>query len=211
MERSTIRFHPRPVIFGGFVTFSTASTPRIDPEFSEDEFDHLFRDEVVPDAILRAADLLETEVLGICHCDIIHCTEESRVHLRRDVDAIFAIKAPDQPIQTEKFTRASMSGLAEKVRKPRQAPAEPYRRGPRPPKKDKDAPRTSAKPTQDTRQQNLTLADWLRVYAYVDEHPRMTQQAVVNYFKTLHKNFNIKLTVVAQSTTATNGLGTKLV
>jgi hypothetical protein len=102
------------------------------------------------------------------------------------VDAIFAIKAPDQPIQTEKFTRASMSGLAEKVRKPRQAPAEPYRRGPRPPKKDKDAPRTSAKPTQDTRRQNLTLADWLRVYAYIDEHPWMTQQAVVNYFKTLH-------------------------
>lgn len=79
-----------------------------------------------------------------------------------------------------------MSGLAEKVRKPRPAPAEPYCRSPRPPKKDKDTPRTSAKPTQNTRWQNLTLADWLRVYAYVDEHPRMGQQAVVNYFKDLH-------------------------
>ncbi|KAJ7701618.1 hypothetical protein B0H14DRAFT_759394 [Mycena olivaceomarginata] len=38
----------------------------MDPEFSEDEFDRLLRDEAVPDAILRAADLLETEALGIC-------------------------------------------------------------------------------------------------------------------------------------------------
>ncbi|KAJ7693253.1 hypothetical protein B0H14DRAFT_3045604, partial [Mycena olivaceomarginata] len=38
----------------------------MDPGFSEDEFDRLLRDEVVPDAILRAADLLEMESLGIC-------------------------------------------------------------------------------------------------------------------------------------------------
>ncbi|KAJ7812987.1 hypothetical protein B0H14DRAFT_3150160 [Mycena olivaceomarginata] len=53
-------FHPQPVIFGSSVTFSAKSTPCM----GEDEFDR--RDEVVPDAILRAADLLETEALGIC-------------------------------------------------------------------------------------------------------------------------------------------------
>jgi hypothetical protein len=37
----------------------------MDPEFSEDEFNRLLRDEAVPDAILRATDLLETEALGI--------------------------------------------------------------------------------------------------------------------------------------------------
>ncbi|KAJ7812971.1 hypothetical protein B0H14DRAFT_3478441 [Mycena olivaceomarginata] len=37
----------------------------MDPEFGEDKFDRL-RDEAVPDAILRATDLLETEALGIC-------------------------------------------------------------------------------------------------------------------------------------------------
>ncbi|KAJ7842358.1 hypothetical protein B0H14DRAFT_3456894 [Mycena olivaceomarginata] len=36
----------------------------MDPEFGEDKFDRL-RDEAVPDAILRATDLLETEALGI--------------------------------------------------------------------------------------------------------------------------------------------------
>jgi hypothetical protein len=57
-------FHPRPVIVDGFVKFSAAGPPRMDPEFSEDEFNRLLRDEAVPDAILRATNLLETEALG---------------------------------------------------------------------------------------------------------------------------------------------------
>jgi hypothetical protein len=44
----------------------------MDSEFSEDEFDCLLCDEVVPDAILRAADLLETEALGIWYVNQAH-------------------------------------------------------------------------------------------------------------------------------------------
>ncbi|KAJ7670534.1 hypothetical protein B0H17DRAFT_1141763 [Mycena rosella] len=72
----------------------------------------------------------------------------------------------------------------EKTRKPRAKPAEPYRRGEQP-KKDKNTPKTSAQPVQDDKRWLLTLADWLVVYAFVDEHPNMTQEAVTNHFKTL--------------------------
>ncbi|KAJ7788967.1 hypothetical protein B0H14DRAFT_3892160 [Mycena olivaceomarginata] len=45
----------------------------MDPEFSEDEFDRLLRDEAVPDAILRAADLLENG--GVGNLQIIEADE----------------------------------------------------------------------------------------------------------------------------------------
>ena len=49
--------------------------------------------------------------------------------------------------------------------------------------KNKNAPATSAKPTQEKRD-NLTLHDWLTVFAYVDSHPSMGQAAIVQHFRT---------------------------
>ncbi|KAJ7889326.1 hypothetical protein B0H14DRAFT_3711070, partial [Mycena olivaceomarginata] len=76
--------------------------------------------------------------------------------------------------------------LTEKTRKPRAAPAQPYKRGVRPPKPQKDAPRTSARPVQDSKRKNLTLYDWMNVLAFVDDHPGMSQDAITAHFKTLH-------------------------
>ncbi|OJA17815.1 hypothetical protein AZE42_08390 [Rhizopogon vesiculosus] len=59
-------------------------------------------------------------------------------------------------------------------RKPRDKPA-PYQRQLKKPKV-KDAPATSAHPTTCTSScPNLTLSDWLSVFAYVDAHPAMPQ------------------------------------
>ncbi|OJA19865.1 hypothetical protein AZE42_08675, partial [Rhizopogon vesiculosus] len=59
-------------------------------------------------------------------------------------------------------------------RKPRDKPA-PYQRQLKTPKV-KDAPATSAHPTARTSScPNLTLSDWLAVFAYVDAHPAMPQ------------------------------------
>jgi len=70
-----------------------------------------------------------------------------------------------------------------KSRKPREKPAPYQRLKPRQPK-EKDAPKTSAKPAAQLTQQNLTLADWLTVLKYVDEHPLVPQGDVVEHFKT---------------------------
>ena len=45
---------------------------------------------------------------------------------------------------------------------------------------------TSAKPTEMTtqRHQNLTLNDWLTVFAYIDEHPDVPQGRIAEHFKT---------------------------
>ncbi|KAF8547117.1 hypothetical protein OG21DRAFT_1425422, partial [Imleria badia] len=32
---------------------------------------------------------------------------------------------------------------------------------------------------------NLTLADWMTVYTYIDNHPGLHQQQIVEHFKTL--------------------------
>ncbi|KAG8212900.1 hypothetical protein J3R82DRAFT_11241, partial [Butyriboletus roseoflavus] len=35
--------------------------------------------------------------------------------------------------------------------------------------------------------QNLTLADWLLVYAYIDTHPDISQAGIVEHFQTCHE------------------------
>jgi len=70
----------------------------------------------------------------------------------------------------------------ERTRKPREKPAV-YTRQPRT-KKDKNAPKTSAKPVENHHRENLTLHDWKTVYAFVDAHPGMSQGQVVDHFKT---------------------------
>lgn len=65
----------------------------------------------------------------------------------------------------------------ERVRKPRDH--KPYER--KAPKVDKNAPKTSAKPLQSSKD-NLTLADWLMVVSYADANKNLTQTDIVNYF-----------------------------
>ncbi|KAF8228277.1 hypothetical protein L208DRAFT_1404088 [Tricholoma matsutake] len=64
--------------------------------------------------------------------------------------------------------------------KPRKKPA-PYQQQPKV-LVCKDAPRTAAKPAQTTQHENLTGYDWMTVYAYVDEHPRVSQGEIVQHF-----------------------------
>ena len=47
----------------------------------------------------------------------------------------------------------------------------------------KDAPKTSAKPKM-TGCKNLTIADWLEVYVYINKHPAVFQEDIVKHFKT---------------------------
>ena len=51
-------------------------------------------------------------------------------------------------------------------------------------KKDKNVPKTSAKPVESCHRKNLTLHNWKTVFAFIDAHPVMFQGQVVNYFKT---------------------------
>ncbi|KIK75551.1 hypothetical protein PAXRUDRAFT_172509 [Paxillus rubicundulus Ve08.2h10] len=51
-------------------------------------------------------------------------------------------------------------------------------------KHTEDAPATTAKSLQQTSRQNLTLANWLFVYAYIDAHPDTSQANIVEYFQT---------------------------
>ena len=69
-------------------------------------------------------------------------------------------------------------------RKPRPKPA-PYARKPTQ-KHSKDAPATSAKQQNTSSRENLTLHDWLTVFAYIDEHPTTSQADVVQHFATKH-------------------------
>lgn len=70
----------------------------------------------------------------------------------------------------------------EQKRKPREG-HQPYKRKP---KKavDKDSAKTSAQPPKSCKRSNLTLADWLSVFAYIDQHPNLTQDAIVQHFTT---------------------------
>ncbi|KAG1842419.1 hypothetical protein F4604DRAFT_298957 [Suillus subluteus] len=56
-----------------------------------------------------------------------------------------------------------------KKREPRPKPA-PYKRKPKTPHQ-KDGPATSTKRSDPSGRKNLTLNDWLMVFAYIDEHP----------------------------------------
>jgi hypothetical protein len=74
----------------------------------------------------------------------------------------------------------------EKQRKPRET-GKPYKLKPKEPKakvKKADLPKTSAKPVASARKPQLTLADWMTVYAYVDAHPKTSQGDIVRYFAT---------------------------
>ncbi|KAI5982211.1 hypothetical protein EDD15DRAFT_2139688, partial [Pisolithus albus] len=72
----------------------------------------------------------------------------------------------------------------EPKRKPRTHHA-PYK--PHQPKgiQDKNLPRTSAHTTQPVKRVNLTIQDWLTVFSYIDEHPGISQDAIVQHFKTI--------------------------
>ena len=70
----------------------------------------------------------------------------------------------------------------ETTRKPREKPA-PYQRKPKL-AIAKDGPRTSAKTAESDKRTNLTLADWLTVIRFTDEHPILSQGKVVEYFRT---------------------------
>jgi hypothetical protein len=60
------------------------------------------------------------------------------------------------------------------TRKPREKPA-PY--------KQRSETVTSAKPHKVTTRKNLTLNDWLVVFAYIDTHPHQSQAETVLHFE----------------------------
>ncbi|KAG1796563.1 hypothetical protein EV424DRAFT_1333821, partial [Suillus variegatus] len=72
--------------------------------------------------------------------------------------------------------------------KPQDRPS-PYQRQAKK-QKVKDAPLTSAQPAaaRTATRQNLTLSDWLTVFAYVNAHPAMLQCDIVKHFKSLQSN-----------------------
>ena len=65
-------------------------------------------------------------------------------------------------------------------RKPRPKPA-PYNCKPRK-KADKDVPVTAAKMQSKKTRENLSLHDWLTVFAYINEHPGVSQEDIVGHF-----------------------------
>jgi hypothetical protein len=60
----------------------------------------------------------------------------------------------------------------------------PYVHKTKPSVSKKEAPKTSAKSSVSQQHENLTLADWLPVFKFIDEHPGIPQTQVVNHFKT---------------------------
>ena len=70
------------------------------------------------------------------------------------------------------------------TRKVRKKPA-PYLREKKPSTPKKDLPKTSAsvKSTIAQHRENLTLADWLTVFKFIDDHPGIKQMQVVRHFK----------------------------
>ncbi|KIN95258.1 hypothetical protein M404DRAFT_34310 [Pisolithus tinctorius Marx 270] len=44
---------------------------------------------------------------------------------------------------------------------------------------------TSAKPIKSKQRENLTLHDWLTIFEFIDSHPNVSQDRVVEHFKTL--------------------------
>ncbi len=66
-------------------------------------------------------------------------------------------------------------------RKPRNEHA-PYK--PRKPKVagNKNPPKTSAQPVKTRKRSNLTLHDWMTVFSYIDKHPGISQDTIVDHF-----------------------------
>lgn len=75
----------------------------------------------------------------------------------------------------------------EPKRKPRTYPPAPYPRTK--PKKisPADVPATSARDSLIQTRCNLTLSDWMMVFAFVDSHPDVTQPEIVRHFGSLAK------------------------
>lgn len=70
----------------------------------------------------------------------------------------------------------------ERIRKPRDAPA-PYARKPGPKgKRARDGCPTSAKNTTKKTRDNLTLQDWLMVFAFINTHSSLSQDDIVKHF-----------------------------
>jgi hypothetical protein len=69
-----------------------------------------------------------------------------------------------------------------KKRQPCPKPA-PYKRKPKTPHQ-KDGPATSTKHSDISRRENLTLNDWMMVFACINEHPYLPQDRIVQHFKT---------------------------
>ncbi len=65
----------------------------------------------------------------------------------------------------------------EQVRKPRDKPA-PYAHKPGPKGKHADWPETLAKSTVTKQHDNLTLQDWLTIFAFINAHPTLSQERV---------------------------------
>jgi hypothetical protein len=61
----------------------------------------------------------------------------------------------------------------------------PYHRKTKQDRLEPDAPKTSALPSQKHHRENLTLHNWLTVFAWMDSHPQATQADVVKHFATL--------------------------
>ncbi|KAG2120118.1 hypothetical protein BD769DRAFT_1481302, partial [Suillus cothurnatus] len=75
------------------------------------------------------------------------------------------------------------------TRKPREKPA-PYKQRSETVTKNKDAPATSAKPHKVTTRKNLTLNDWLVVFAYIDTHPHQSQAEIPELEARINSNPN---------------------
>ncbi|PBK67952.1 hypothetical protein ARMSODRAFT_1019995 [Armillaria solidipes] len=71
----------------------------------------------------------------------------------------------------------------EPKRKARKKTGNPYDRTQRP-KVVKPTHATSAIPLDYDKRKNLTCGDWLTVFAYVDQHPNMKQEDIVQHFAT---------------------------
>ena len=65
-------------------------------------------------------------------------------------------------------------------RKPRDRPANHTR-----PTKRQQTDHSDSNASRRTPRRNLTLADWLAVYAFIDSHPDVSQSEVVRHFSTL--------------------------
>ena len=60
----------------------------------------------------------------------------------------------------------------------------PYKRKPKETSTSDPPIKTSAQPLTAPKRQNLTLNDWLTVFAYVDVHPDLSQAHIVEFFRT---------------------------
>ena len=73
--------------------------------------------------------------------------------------------------------------FSEPSRKPRPKPG-PYNQPQKQAKQSQDTPKTSAKSLEKSARENLTLHDWITVFAFIDSHRDISQANVVSHFRT---------------------------